>query len=174
MKKNSVDIQDVSLENSFDVFLKEVVEKQTKNLVVKNLPMYIREGDEFVNYIEETITTVFTKMIECILAEKLGLVKNGKSFKLQNESKHPLAAIVNDIFKEETEKLVKQRTRDIMKITLNEVEESIKNDTEFLNDIKTNVKNYLQNEILKSLQKELNAKSKKMVESAMVEIYKKA
>jgi hypothetical protein len=174
MKKTVINAEaELDLNRSFDAFFTEIVNKRTKEIVVSGLPSYIKEGDEFVEYIEKTINNTFVSMIEGILGEKLGLVKNGRAYKLQNESKHPLAAIINTIFRDETEKLVKEKTRSVMSDMLSEVATSIKEDKEFLKEIREMVSDHIKQEIVNSINSQLNEKTKETVATTMKELYKK-
>lgn len=172
-KKPKLDAEQIELPSGFHKYINENVKKSFKNTIVEGLPVYVKESSQFVDYIEATIKDVTSDLIKNIVAEKLGLVRSGSTFRLPNETKHPLAAMINNLFHDEVEDLVKSVGKEIISSTVAEIRTSIQEDKDFVQNVKESMKDTLQQMVINYIKQDIVDNSQATVTEALEEIGKK-
>jgi hypothetical protein len=169
-KRTKVNAEEIQLPNNFHTYIKETIKGTFKKSIVEGLPVYIKESVQFIDYIEQTIKEVSAALIRDIVAEKLGLAKAGNTYRLHNDAKHPLAKMINSLFQEEVEDIVKSVGKDLVASTIAGIKSSIQNDGEFVANVKESITGTIQEMVVAQIKEEIFANSKQTIADALKEM----
>jgi hypothetical protein len=170
VRKVKVEAETAQLPSNFHTYLVDTIKGTFKNSIVQGLPAYIKDSTRFIDYVEETVKEVSGSIIKSIVADKFGMVKVGNNYRLHNETKHPLAGMINSLFKEEVESLIKSVGKELVESTIAEIKTSIQEDGEFVKNVKESIRETVEAMVVEHIRNDIVTNSKEMVQEALEDL----